>query len=383
MASESDPGNPGNSANPGRPPMDARAASAPPPPPPGYLPPPAYAAAPRSKGILSKVATSLVATLLLLSIFANVYLGILVATLTASSETVFREGDADQRVVIVPVNGGIDDDMASYVRESFRKLEKKLPKAVVLRVNSGGGGVTPSDQIWHTIHQFKQAHPNIPVIASFGGIAASGGYYIAAACDTIFCENTSITGSIGVMAQIPSVEGMIEKIGVEVNVVVADGSEAKAIANNLFEDWKNEQGNLTPAGVKNMVVIKDLLNSAWNRFVEVVDQGRPNLSTAEVKGLATGKIFTAGEAVQAGLVDEIGYLDQAIDAAAVAAGLNADEVQVTVIRAGSGGLLGLLGLSTSPPRIDALDLQNLSPGSVRTWLGDMGQVELAYRVRFE
>ncbi len=367
----------------GRPPIDARAVNAPPPPPPpGYLPA-AYPPPPKQKGVFSKVATSLVATVLLLSILANVYLAILVFGLTAgASEAMYREGDKMQRVVILPVLGGIDDDMANYVRQALRSLEDNLPEAVVLRVNSGGGGVTASDQIWHYIHRFKADHPDIPVVASFGGIAASGGYYIAAPCDTIYCEQTGITGSIGVMAQVPSLEAMIQKLGVEMNVVVADGSKDKIVANNLFQDWKNESGQLTPAGEQNMAVIKNLLNSAWDRFVEVVDEGRTNLDLDEVKALATGQIYTAAQAKEVGLINEIGYLDDAVDKAIELAGLGPDaNPKVTVIRQRSAGLLGLLGASS---RIKTgLDLQNLTPGAVRTWMTDLNQVELSYRVRFE
>ena len=369
----------------GRPPVSAAAASPPPPPPPGYLPP-AYPAPPKQKGVGAKVATSLVATLFIISILANLYLAVIVYSLTAgATESVYREAGegesaTDERVVIVPVEGGIDDDMARYVAGAFDSLEKSLPSAIVLRINSGGGGVTASDQIWHTVNSFKARHPDISIVASFGGVAASGGYYIATPCDYIFCEQTGITGSIGVMAQIPSVEGLIEKLGVEMNVVVADGSKRKAVANNLFEDWKDEQGNLTPAGEQNQQVLKNLLNSAWNRFVDVVDQGRPTLSTEQVQALATGDIFTAAQAVDNQLVDEVGYLDAAVDKAIAMSSLPADaKPKVTVIRESSGGLLSLLGMQKSSSSL--ADLQSLSPEAVRTWLQDLGEVRLAYRMQ--
>jgi protease-4 len=369
----------------GRPPVSTAAASPPPPPPPGYLPP-AYPAPPKQKGIISKVVTSLVATLVILSILLNVYLGMIVYSLTAgASESVYREAgtsgveiESDDRVVIVPVEGAIDDDMARTVKKAFRSLTKKPPAAVVLRINSGGGGVTASDQIWHTVSQFMREHPDVAVVASLGAVAASGGYYIAAPCDLIVCEQTGITGSIGVMAQIPSVEGMIEKLGVEMNVVVAEGSERKAIANNLFEDWKDESGNLTPAGEQNREVLLNLLNSAWARFVEVVDEGRESLSLEQVEALATGDIFTAQEAVDNGLVNEIGYLDDAIDRAIELSSLPADaQPKVTIIRQSGGGLLSLLGARSSP----AGGLGDLSPQRVRSWLDEVGQVRLAYTMQ--
>ncbi|MEM8739452.1 MAG: S49 family peptidase [Planctomycetota bacterium] len=366
----------------GRPPVSTDAMRAPAPPPPGYLPP-AYPAPPKTRGVASKVLTSLLATVILLSIGLNIYFGIFYAAVIAAgaSESEYRAGSGEERVVIVPVVGGIDAEMQSFVRGAFKSLDKKPPAAIVLRVDSGGGGVTASDQIWHTIKAYKAKHPEVEVVASFGGIAASGGYYVATPTDYIFCEQTGITGSIGVIAQIPSVEGMIEKLGVEMNVVVADGSTEKATANNLFEDWQNESGELTEEGEKNQAVIKNLLNSAWARFVEVVDEGRPALSTAEVEALATGDIFTAGEALENGLINEVGYLDDAVDKAIAMAGLDPQETRVTMVRERQAGLLGLLGARSGGGV--SVSLGDVSPEAVRTWLEELGEVRLSYRVQFE
>lgn len=366
-------------SGPGQPPLNTQSISPPPPPPPpGYLPP-VYPAPPKQKGIGSKVMTSLVTTLLLVSLLVNFYLIVLVVVPQLSAtEAVYREGTSTDRVVIVPVNGGINDEMYQFVQKAFKSLEKDVPAAIVLRINSGGGGVTASDQIWNTVHSFKVKHPDTKIVASFGGIAASGGYYIATPTEYIFCEQTGITGSIGVIAQIPAVEGLIEKLGVEMNIVVADGSTEKAVANNLFEDWHNEAGELTPAGEKNQEVIKNLLNSAYARFVQVVDNGRPNLTTDEVEALATGKIFTAEQALQEGLVDEVGYLDQAVDKAIQLAGMNVSDARVTTVRQHTGGLLGLLGARKS-----SLDLASVTPDTVRTWVDELGEVRLAYRIQFD
>ncbi|MEM7627766.1 MAG: S49 family peptidase, partial [Planctomycetota bacterium] len=353
----------------GRSPVSTQAVSPPPPPPPGYLPP-MYPAPPKQRGVAGKVATSVVATIFILSIVANIYAFIIFTSLAAKSETVYRDGSGPDRVVIVPVNGGIDDEMARYVRKSFKSLEDDVPAAVVLRVNSGGGGVTPSDQIWHTVDQFKKNHPEVKIVASFGGVAASGGYYIATPTDYIVCEQTGITGSIGVMASIPSVEAMIQKLGVEMNVVVADGSERKAVANNLFENWTTEDGELTEAGQENEEVLKNLLNSAWDRFVQVVDDGRPTLSTEQVKALATGDIYTAEEALENELVNQIGYLDDAVDKAIEMAGLTDADPKVTVIRQPGEGLLAQLLMGSHRSNVGS-GLTDLSPDNVRTWLQDL------------
>ncbi|MBB6431099.1 S49 family peptidase [Algisphaera agarilytica] len=364
----------------GRPPVSTQAMSSPPPPPPGYLPP-AYPAPPAQKGVVTKVLTSVVATLFILSILANIYLAFIVFSLTAgASEMEYRSGSSEQRVVIVPIEGGIDAVMEDYVTKSFKALKKSPPAAIVLRIDSGGGGVTASDQIWHTISQFKTDHPDTKIIASFGGVAASGGYYIATPADYIFCEQTGITGSIGVMAQIPALEDMIGLIGVEMNTLVADGSDRKAVANDLFQNWTNEEGELTQAGEMNQQVLKNLLNSAWDRFVQVVDEGRDTLDLDQVRELASGDIFTAQEALDNQLIDDIGYLDDAVDKAIEMAGLPAEDTRVTEVRRGGGGLLGLLGASTSN---DGIDVTDLSAEGVRTWMQELGEVKLSYRVQYE
>lgn len=374
---ESNPPTPPNDM--GRPPVSTQAMSTPPPPPPGYLPP-AYPAPPAQKGVIAKVMTSVVATLFILSILANVYLAFIVFTLTAgAAEGDYRAGTSDERVVIVPIEGGIDNEMEDYVARAFKSLDKAPPEAIVLRIDSGGGGVTASDQIWHTITKFKTDHSETKIVASFGGVAASGGYYIATPADYIFCEQTGITGSIGVIAQIPALEEMIGKLGVEMNTVVADGSDRKAVANNLFENWTNENGELNEAGEMNEEVLKNLLNSAWARFVEVVDEGRDTLDQAQVEKLASGDIFTAAEALEEQLIDEIGYLDNAVDKAIEMAGLDA-ETRVTVVRKNTGGLLGLLGARSS--HNGGLNVTDLSPESVRTWMQDLGEVRLSYRMQY-
>ncbi|MEO0587048.1 MAG: S49 family peptidase, partial [Planctomycetota bacterium] len=202
-----------------QPPIDPTGVATPPPPPPGYYPAPP-AAAPAKGGLGSvflRVGVSVLLSLFLLSVVANVYQGVLIASLTTGlQEARYAGTDSSQgRVVILPVEGVIDATMADYVRDAVDSLLADPPKAVILRVESGGGGVTASDQIWHELARLEtEADTPIPVVASFGGIAASGGYYIAADADHIMLERTGITGSIGVIAQVPTVAGLLDKVGV-------------------------------------------------------------------------------------------------------------------------------------------------------------------------
>ncbi len=355
-----------------RPPVNPQAVASPPPPPPGYMPmygPPAS----NSKGWVSRVLTSLLVSLVILSLVMNVYLMVIVYKLTAGlSEDVYQEGTGTERVVVLPVVGGIDDTMSRFVRRALRQLEDQPPAAIVLRVESGGGGVTASDQIWHGIEKFQLRHPDVPVVASFGGVAASGGYYIAAGSDHIVCEPTGFTGSIGVIAQIPTLAGTMEMLGVDWVTQVASGSPKKDEANNMFREWSEDD----------RAVLAYLIDHAYERFAEVVTKGRDQLDESNIGDVATGQIFTATDAVSNGLVDSIGYLDEAIQEAAKLAGLPAgDDTRVTIIRQPGGfGVLGLLGRHNGGVQTPhQLDPTAVTASGLRTFIEDFSQVRLSYR----
>ena len=209
--------------------------------------------------------------------------------------------------------------------------------------------------------------------ASFGAVAASGGYYIAAGTDAIVCEPTGFTGSIGVIAQVPTLEGTMRILGVNWVTEVADGSPAKDHANNLYRTWDDAD----------RAVLKNLINAAYDRFAEVVTQGRAPLDETNIADVATGAIYTADEALANGLVDQLGYLDDAIAEAETRAGLTPGDAQVTVVRQPGGPLwLELLAEREVAPdtaRAEALDLANLSPQKLRSFLDDLTEVRLAYR----
>ena len=212
-----------------RPPIDPTGTSTPPPPPPGYVPA-VYVQQPSGSKSATKVILYLLVVALLTSIMINVYLskyGPVATVLSALTSSGLQEqpyrsevapSEVEDRIVVVEINGTIDGPTAAFAEEAFYQLKEDPPAAVVLRVNSGGGGVTASDQIWHAIKDFQAEHPKVPIVSSFGTVAASGGYYIAAPTDYIFCERTGITGSIGVMAQrADAPSGLMEdKLGVEV-----------------------------------------------------------------------------------------------------------------------------------------------------------------------
>ncbi|MEM9108644.1 MAG: S49 family peptidase [Planctomycetota bacterium] len=369
-------------------PIDPTGTSTPPPPPPGYVPA-VYVQHPGTGKGIGKILMYLLAVGLLVSITINIYLAGPVAVFmkafssTAPPERAFNPvfeptGDTG-RVVVVEIAGTIEGTVADFARQAFYTLEKDPPAAVVLRVESGGGGVTASDQIWHAITRFRTAHPDVPVVASFGAVAASGGYYIAAPSDYIFNERTGITGSIGVLAQVPAAGRMVEKLGVEMNMIIANKSPNKDDANNLFVNWYDDEGNLTEDGSAAVAVLENLVDDAYDTFFTVVEKGRqaadPSITTEDLEKAATGAIFIGEEAKEAKLVDEIGYLDDAIAYAAKQAKLSGDPA-VTIIRQPAPGLFGAM-ISGG----DGVDLTDVTGADLRRLVDDATTVRLEYRMR--
>jgi protease-4 len=195
----------------------------------------------------------------------------------------------------------------SRVKEELEKAAKdRRIKAIVLRINSPGGTVSASDMVHHEIIAFKKEH-NVPVVACLMGLAASGGYYVAQAADAIVAHPTGITGSIGVVAMKLNVKGLMEKLGVGSDVVKSG-------------KWKDFWSPFKPASDQEKQMMQTIIDDFYGRFVTVVAQGR-RLSRPEVKQVADGRIYTASQAKDLGLVDRLGYLDDALDLAKAKAGL--------------------------------------------------------------
>jgi protease-4 len=178
-------------------------------------------------------------------------------------------------------------------------------KAIVLRINSPGGGVTASDQIYSELVRFKKRR-QLPVIAALGDLAASGGYYVACSADRIVAHPTTVTGSIGVILLSLNVEGLLGKIGVR---------------NQTFKagEHKDLLSPFRPPTPEERRIVQSILDSMHARFVSVVRDGRPRLDPSRLPELTDGRIFDAPQALEAGLIDEIGDFHTAIAAAKAAA----------------------------------------------------------------
>jgi protease-4 len=220
-----------------------------------------------------------------------------------------------------------------------RSIEKALAddaiKALVVRIDSPGGSVMASERIRQAILAAKAK--GIPVIASMGNVAASGGYWVATPADTIFAEPSTITGSIGVFGILPSFEGSLAKLG-----ITTDGVKTSPLSGqpDLLAGPSPAANALLQAGVE----------STYRRFLAIVAQSRRK-SPEQIDRIAQGRVWDGGTARQIGLVDRFGGLDDAIAAAAAAAKLG-DERGVTLLEAGPTLTSQLLGMLQGEPRDD-------------------------------
>jgi protease-4 len=186
------------------------------------------------------------------------------------------------------------------IKEAVQKAqEDKDVAGVIVKVNSPGGTVTAADIMYHELISFKQKR-GIPVYACIMGIGTSGGYYVAAAADKIYAHPTSVTGSIGIIALKFNVEGLLGKIGVE------EYTYKSADKKDIMSIFRND----TP---EEREIIKKVIDSMHQRFIDsVYAQRKSVLSREEIEKLADGRIYTADQARSAKLIDQIGYLEDAI-----------------------------------------------------------------------
>ncbi len=186
-----------------------------------------------------------------------------------------------------------------------RAQEDASVKAIVLRVNSPGGSVVASDEIYQKMLEVEK-----PIVVSMGELAASGGYYISAPADLIVANPATLTGSIGVITQVPNLEELMEKIGVEV-VVIKSGAHKDE--GSPFREMTEEEKAIWQA----------IIDEAYDQFVTIVAEGR-DLPEEKVREIADGRVYTGKQAMKLGLVDELGNLPEAIDRAAELGGIEGE-----------------------------------------------------------
>lgn len=245
------------------------------------------------------------------------------------------EGEGEKKILLLDISGTISEQessggllglpsssMVSLIRESLRKAERDEAIAgLILRINSPGGTVTASDIIHHDIVEFRK-RKQVPVHACIMATGTSGGYYVASAADEIVAHPTAITGSIGVILMKFNVEGLMGKIGVEEQTVKSGDKK----------DIMSPFRRATPEEVK---LAQGIIDQLYGRFLDVA-MARPGnkLSREDLRKLADGRIYTAGQARAAGLIDRTGYLDDVIAGLRRLAG-DEDARVVTYYRPGS------------------------------------------------
>jgi protease-4 len=241
----------------------------------------------------------------------------------------FMLGKWDQfggpKVALVEVDGLITGS-EKVIEQIQHHVANETVRAFVIRINSPGGAVAPSQEIYEEIKKIRQIHEK-PVVASVSTVGASGGYYIAAAADKIVANPGSITGSIGVIIQIPNISDLLHKVGIR-SVIIKSGR---------YKDLASATRELTPEERK---LLQQLIDDIHDQFIGAVAEGR-GLSRKQVEAVADGRIFSGQQALELGLVDQLGNLQDAIETAAKMGGIEG-RPEIVQIREREFSLLGLL-----------------------------------------
>jgi protease-4 len=230
-------------------------------------------------------------------------------------------GEGEDKILLLDISGVIsmeeesrlggikkEPSLVARVKDELKLAqEDEHIKALVLRINSPGGMVTASDILHHEITQFKQ-QTGVKVVACLMELGTSGAYYVATSADKIIAHPTTVTGSIGVMVLKLNLTGLMQKVGVE----------EESIKSGDKKDILFPFRSITP---EEREIVQRIVGQLYERFLEVIREGRPGIDRQQLKQVADGRILSSREALKAGLVDQIGYLDEAIEVAKQLAGL--------------------------------------------------------------
>ncbi|MBI2161579.1 MAG: signal peptide peptidase SppA [Candidatus Rokubacteria bacterium] len=248
--------------------------------------------------------------LLVIGAALAVYVGVaglflvFVSSMTGPSAGIGGGAFFGERVAVVALEGLIVD-VDDLVRDLKSHRDNPAVRAVVIRINSPGGVVAPTQELHGAIKRLRETGK--PVVASLGAVAASGGYYVAVAADRIYANPGTLTGSIGVIMQMANVNALLKKVGVDYVVVKAG-------------EFKDLGSFARPMSVEERRVLQALLDDVHAQFIAAVAAGR-KLDRAEVRRFADGRIFSGTQAKELRMVDALGGLEDAVDGAAGLAGL--------------------------------------------------------------
>ena len=289
---------------------------------PGASQPPLRPTPPRPRGTAAFWVAIILGIMLLLSLALNMisFHPLLFKPKDAVAEEIDRQyGDpeAQNKIAVITVEGTLTNEdpqtllgktmgPVAFLRKQLAKAKADEDvKAVIIEINSPGGTVSASDEMHHMIKQFKK-DKDVPVVVFMKEVAASGGYYIAAGADRIVATHTTITGSIGVIMMMVDVSGAMDYLRIKMTPIKSGA-------------WKDAGSPFRTMSEKEREYLQNIVNSFYNRFVGIVFDGRKMKGNWEkpedVEPIADGRIYTAEEAKENGLIDEIGYFEKAYDAA--------------------------------------------------------------------
>ncbi|MCX5844465.1 MAG: signal peptide peptidase SppA [Deltaproteobacteria bacterium] len=275
------------------------------------------------------------------------------------------EGVGKDKILLIPVTGLISDmpkkgvlrtspSLVEQVVLQLNKAEKdKQIKAVLLKINSPGGTITASDLLYHEIMSFKEK-TGAKIIISMMDIAASGAYYMSLPADKIMAHPTSVTGSVGVIFLQPRVTGLMDKLGLGVDV--KKFGKNKDMGSPFRESSEEEQKLLQKA-----------VNDFGERFIRLVQKHR-NLDQRALTDVATGRIFLADDALKLGLVDNIGYLSDAVKESKKLANVS-DDARVIVYRRAEfpeDNYYNVAGVASEDVSVSVISMDLLEPFSLKT-----------------
>jgi protease-4 len=250
--------------------------------------------------------------------------------------------------------GGRESPTARMREEIDRALEDDEIAALLLRIDSPGGTVIASEMLYREVRRFKQETKR-PVIAQILGAGASGGYYVAMAADEVRAYPSTITGSIGVIIAGINVSGLMERFGVA-NQTITTGS------------FKDAGSPLRPMRPEERAQLESVARDLFVSFLDVVQAGRPKLTRERIEQLADGRIYSASQALAAGLIDAVGELPEAVDAARKAAGIEGEARVVVYHRPGEEPENLFWARGPAQPAAQALDWTQLpDPAFLYLW----------------
>ena len=277
---------------------------------------------------------------------------------------------AKNKIVVLDLSGVISSEMAgAFSRykctpEGVRAMldmmrEDEHIRGVLLRIDSPGGEVTATDMIFRELRNYQE-ETGVPMYASMMGLSCSGGYYLSCVADRIYAHPTTITGSIGVIARLPKLKGLADKVGYDEEIIKS--GNMKAMGHPLLEMSAEERA-----------VFQGTIDSMYTRFITIVRDGRAPLETLDaIRPIADGRVYTADQALENGLIDEIGYLSDALNAVKTAAGV--EKAHIVTFSYGGGDNANIYSRAMRAPvelNLGALQLKGVEmaqPGFHYLWL---------------